>query len=49
MGRENIEEYPKTNEMCYCLGGDSKLRRGKFLPLNALKKTLYGIQHNNNV
>ena len=31
VGRENVKNIQKTNEICYCLGG-------KFPPLKALKK-----------
>ena len=37
MGRENVKNIQKTNEICYCLGG-------KFTPLKALKKKTLGIK-----
>ena len=41
MGRENVKNIQKTNQICYCFyfGGDLKLR-GDFPSLKALNKTL---------
>ena len=39
VGRENVKNILKSNEICYCLGGKFKTW-GKFPPLKALKKTL---------
>ena len=38
VGRENVTNIQKTNEICYCMGGGNSKLRGGISPLRALKK-----------